>query len=217
MAPSSMVAARKRAQNGKNQANSGNKRSKHDFHKNGIDENNKNENQTDSEEDDVHDNDKHDDDKHNKHDDGDGKQENGAEKHNDDDDEEETVSNKVIERVSDKNNVTITIVDLFLDDAPATELPGTLEAAIKNVVDTALFRGVKFFKNTKSASRIVGFVFQNVKMGGDSHGDKLLQTKFWNATCDFISFRTGHLRQQCIDRWYAVGYGKKYCFCSKIS
>jgi len=48
MAPSSMVAARKRAQNGKNQANSANKRSKHDFRKNGIDENNKNENQTDS-------------------------------------------------------------------------------------------------------------------------------------------------------------------------
>jgi len=208
MAPSSMVAARKRAQNGKNQANSANKRSKHDFRKNGIDENNKNENQTDSEEYDVHDDDKHDD--------GDGKQENGAEKHNDDDDEEETVSNKVIERVSDKNNVTITIVDLFLDDAPAMELPGTLEAAIKNVVDTALFRGVKFFKTTKSASLVVGFVFHNVKMGGDSHGDKLLRTKFWNATCDFISFRTGHLRQQCIDRWYAVGYGKKCCFCSKI-
>jgi len=135
MAPSSMVAARKRAQNGKNQANSGNKRLKHDFRKNDIDENNKNENQTDSEEDDVHDDDD------NKHDDGDSnkKQDNGTEKHNDGDDEEETVSNKVIERVSDKNNVTITIVDLFLDDAPAMELPGTLEAAIKNVVDTALF------------------------------------------------------------------------------
>ncbi len=131
MAPSSMVAARKRAQNGKNQANSGNKRLKHDFRKNDIDENNKNENQTDSEEEDVHDDDKHSD--------GNEKQDDGTEKHNDGDDEEETVSNKVIERVTDKNNVTITIVDLFLDDAPAMELPGTLEAAIKNVVDTALF------------------------------------------------------------------------------
>jgi len=49
------------------------------------------------------------------------------------------VPDKVIERVNDKSSVTTTIIDLFLDDASAMELPGTLEAAIKNVVDTSLF------------------------------------------------------------------------------
>jgi len=65
-----MVAAHKWAQNGKNQANSGNKRSKHNFCKNVIDENNKKENHTNAEEEDVHDNDKHNNNADKKQDDG---------------------------------------------------------------------------------------------------------------------------------------------------
>jgi len=68
--------------------------------------------------------------------------------HADKDDNDEVLKNSFLERnnnvavqvqlVSDKNNVT-GIIDLLLEDAPATKLPRTLEAAIKNVVDTALF------------------------------------------------------------------------------
>jgi len=42
-------------------------------------------------------------------------------------------NNVVVQPVSGKNNVTTGIADLLLDDALATELPGTLEATIKNV------------------------------------------------------------------------------------
>jgi len=38
---------------------------------------------------------------------------------------------------------------MFLDDVPTTRLAGTWEAAIKNVVDTALFWAVKFIKHKK--------------------------------------------------------------------
>jgi len=110
--------------------------------------------------------------------------------------------------VSDKNNVTGAIVDMFLDDAPATQLPGTVEAAVKNVVDTALFQGVKFYKTTKSASCVVGYVYDKMNMGESKLEDKMFQTKHWAAACEYITTRTGELRQQCIERWYAVGYSK---------
>jgi len=109
-------------QNGKNQGSSGSKSSKHNFCKP-----NRNENLTD-EEDDIDNSNK---DKNNEDDHNHEENKQHGENEDDDDDAEEMVSQKNTERVSDKNNVTITIVDLFLADAPATELLGTLEAAIK--------------------------------------------------------------------------------------
>ena len=76
--------------------------------------------------------------------------------------------------VSDKNNVTSAIVDMFLDDAPATQLLGTVEAVVKNVVNTALFWGIKFYKTTKSASRVVRYVYDKMNMGGSKLEDKML-------------------------------------------
>ena len=110
--------------------------------------------------------------------------------------------------VSDKNNVTGAIVDMFLDDAPATHLLGTVEAAVKNVVDTALFWSVKFYKMTESASHVIGYVYDKMNMGGNKLDDKMFWTKHWAAACDYITTRTSELWQQCIERWYAVGYSK---------
>jgi len=111
-----------------------------------------------------------------------------------------------VQLVSDKN--VTGIIDLLMDNAPKTELPGTLEATIKNVVDTALFWGVKSYKTPKSASRIVGYVFEKIKMGGNSLENKLFCTQHWSIICKFIASCTVDLQQQCIKRWYAVGYGK---------
>jgi len=80
---------------------------------------------------------------------------------------------KFKEMVSDKNNVTGAIVDMFLDDAPVTQLLGTVEAAVKNVVNTALFWGVKFYKMTKSASCVIGYVYNKMNMGGSKLEDKM--------------------------------------------
>jgi len=105
---------------------------------------------------------------------------------------------KLMEMVSDKNNVTRAIVGMFMDDAPATQLPGIVEAAIKNVVDTALFWGVKFYKTTKSASHVVGHVFGKMNMGGSKLEDKMCCSKNWTASCEYLSTRTNELQQQCI-------------------
>jgi len=43
---------------------------------------------------------------------------------------------KMMDIVSDTDNVTAGIADMFMDDAPATQLLDNVEAAIKNVVDT---------------------------------------------------------------------------------
>ena len=109
--------------------------------------------------------------------------------------------------VSDKNTVT-GIIDLLMENVPATQVPRTLEAAMKKVVDTALFWGVKFYKTPKSASCIVGYVFEKIKMGGNSLENKIFCTQHWNIVCKFIASCTADLRQQCIERWYAAGYGK---------
>jgi len=152
-----------------------------------------------------------------------GKKKNDNEEDNEDDDnkeddkdDEEEAFKKIfpentpvavqLQLVSDKN--VTGIIDLLMDDAPKTELPGTLEAAIKNVVDTALFQGVKFYKTPKSASHIIGYVFEKIKMGGNSLENKLFCTQHWSIICKFIASRTADLQQQCIERWYAVGYGK---------
>jgi len=42
-----------------------------------------------------------------------------------------------MDMVADKSNAGI--VDMVMDNAPATQLPGTVEAVIKNVINTALF------------------------------------------------------------------------------
>jgi len=146
MAPSSIVAARKRVVNKTKQ--SGNKKQKHDFRR---EEDDKDDDDSDTETNN----------KENKDDDSDDDDENNNKKST-----ENSFENHVAEKeqqVSDKN--VTGIIDLLLDDAPAMELPGTLEASVKHVVDTALFRGVKFYKTPKSASRVVGYVFTKINMG----------------------------------------------------
>jgi len=112
------------------------------------------------------------------------------------DDEDEVIKNTFLEKtsvaVSDKTKVTA-IIDLLMEDAPVTELPGTLEASIKNVVNTALFWGVKFYKTLKSASRVVGYVFEKIGMGDHSLEKKLFRTKHWNVICKFIASQTAEL------------------------
>jgi len=122
-----MVAAWKWAQQGKTTTAA--KCSKHDFQKNEIDEEeislsdkeNSNKNKDDEDNDESN-------------------NENEEENKNKEEANLEAIQ-KFKEMVSDKNNVTGAIVDMFLDDAPATQLPGTVEAAVKNVVNTVLFWG----------------------------------------------------------------------------
>ena len=188
MAPSSIVAARKRVVNKTKQ--SGNKKQKHDFRRDKDDE-------------DDNDSDTEFDKKEHKDDDSD------DDKNNNKKSTENSFENHVAEKeqqVSDKN--VTGIIDLLLDDAPATELPGTLEASIKHVVDTALFRGVKFYKTPKSASRVVGYVFTKINMGENIVEQQLFRRLHWSVICNEVTCRTAELRQQCIERWYAVGYGK---------
>jgi len=151
-----------------------------------------------------------------------GKKKNDNEDDNKDDDKEEDKDNEEeafkdiflentpvavqVQLVSDKN--VTGIIDLLMDNAPKTELLGTLEATIKNVVDTALFWGVTFYKTPKSASHVIGYVFEKIKMGGNSLENKIFCTQHWNIVCEFITSCTAVLWQQCIKRWYAVGYGK---------
>jgi len=63
---------------------------------------------------------------------------------------------------------------MFLDNALATHHAGTLEAVIKNAVDTSLFQGVKFYTTQKSASHVIGYVFNRMKLGGSTMDDKIL-------------------------------------------
>jgi len=189
MAPSSIVAARKRVINKTKQ--SGNKKQKHDFRR---EEDDKDDDDSDTETNN----------KENKDDDSDDDDENNNKKST-----ENSFENHVAEKeqqVSDKN--VTGIIDLLLDDAPAMELPGTLEASVKHVVDTALFRGVKFYKTPKSASRVVGYVFTKINMGEKKVEQQLFRRLYWSAVSNDITSRTAELRQQCIERWYAVGYGK---------
>jgi len=62
--------------------------------------------------------------------------------------------------VSDKNITGI--IDLLMDDVPKTELLGTLEATIKMLLIQLCSR-VKFYKTPKSASCIIGYVFEKIK------------------------------------------------------
>ena len=109
MAPSSMVAAHKWVIAKTKSAP--NKKSKHDFHDNDEEEEASDIDKT-----------KNDSDKENNKDD-------EAIVHTDDD-EDEVIKNTFLEKtsvaVSDKTKVTA-IIDLLMEDAPVTELPGTLE------------------------------------------------------------------------------------------
>lgn len=95
---------------------------------------------------------------------------------------------------------------MYLEDAPLTELLGEICAAIKSIINTHLFKGVKYYHNSQSPMHIVGYVLEKIDKGGLQN--KAFQRSIWNAACDYISFRTAELRQQCIERWYAVLYGK---------
>jgi len=170
-----MVAARKRVIAKTKSAP--NKKSKHDFHHNDEEEEASDIDKT-----------KNDSDKENNKDD-------KAIAHTDDDEDEvikNTFSEKTSVAVSDKTKVTA-IIDLFMEDAPVTELPGTLEASIKNVVNTALFRAVKFYETPKSASCVVGYVFEKIGMGDHSLEKKLFRTKHWNVIYKFIASQTAEL------------------------
>jgi len=95
---------------------------------------------------------------------------------------------------------------MYLEDALLTVLPGEIRAAIKSVINTHLFKGVKYIHNSQSLTRVVGYVLEKIDKGGLQN--KAFRRSIWNAACDYISFWTAELRQQCIERWYAVLYGK---------
>jgi len=63
-------------------------------------------------------------------------------------------------------------------------------------------------KLQKSSLHVVGYVFEKIKMGGNSLENKLFHTQHWGVICTFIASCTANVQQQCIERWYAVGYGK---------
>jgi len=178
MAPSSIIAAQKRVVNKTKQ--SGNKKQKHDFRRNEDDD----DSDTELDKKEHKDDDSDDDENNNKK-----STENSFENH---------VAEKE-QQVSDKN--VTGIIDLLLDDTPATELPGTLEASIKHVVDTALFHRVKFYKTPKSASHVVGYVFTKIKMGENIVEQQLFCRLHWNVVCNEVTYQTAELHQQCIERW----------------
>ena len=209
MAPSAMVAARKRAQQGKKPKAS--KKQKNDFRKSpdkiNHEQRSVEELPDDTEEEEEEEEPNETENNNNK---------DNASDSSDDDDEYKRSKNNDVQPITKKvseevqtstanKNENQNYLDLYLDDAPVKVLPGEIRAAIKSVVNTHLFKGVKFYHNTQSATRVVGYVFDKIHKGGLEN--QAFRRSIWNAACDYIAFRTGELRQQCVERWYAVLYG----------
>jgi len=107
---------------------------------------------------------------------------------------------------SNKQQEKQNYLDMYLEDAPLTVLLGEIHAGIKSIVNTHLFKGVKYYHNSQSPMHVVGYVLDKIHKGGLEN--KAFWMSMWNAACNYISFQTAELWQQCIERWYAVLYGK---------
>jgi len=97
---------------------------------------------------------------------------------------------------------------MFLEDAPLEELSTTIKTLMKDVVDNALFKQVKFYWSPQELNHVMGYVFLRIGQNGKGMHDKLERTRLWAAGCDYISTQTCELRQHLYDWWYAIGYGK---------
>ncbi len=51
---------------------------------------------------------------------------------------------------------------MFLEDAPLEELPATIKTLMKDVVDNALFKQVKFYQSPQELNHVMGYVFYRI-------------------------------------------------------
>jgi len=79
---------------------------------------------------------------------------------------------------------------------------------MKDVVDNALFKQVKFYRSPQELNHVMGYVFFRIGQNGKGIHDKLERTRLWAARCDYISTQTCESRQHLYDWWYAIGYDK---------
>ena len=121
---------------------------------------------------------------------------------------------KWIERKKDQETPNkTTAASMFLEDAPLEELSTTIKTLMKNVVDIALFKQVKFYWSPQELNHVMGYVFYRIRQNGKDVHDRLEWTRrLWAAGCDFISTQTCELKQHLYDQWYAIGYGSVFFF-----